>query len=204
MSETEILLIVEDELSEAVMRKVVAECCPSLSIGERVIRTNGFGNMKASIERYKNACNVLPHVVLTDLDQHACPTALMNSWGLKRVPPRMLFRIAVRSIESWVLADRDKIADYLLVAKSKVHPSPDELPDSKQALVALARKGRQRRLALEICPELGSAARQGPLYNAHLTRFVATNWRVNEAAASSESLARTRTRLVEFAHHLGG
>lgn len=196
-----IILIVEDELSEAVMRKVIARHAISLEI-DRCIISGGVGNIKIGMQKYMNASNVLPHVVLADLDQHDCASALMTSWGVRELPRSLLFRIAVRSIESWLLADQQGIADFLSIASVKVRQRPEELVDSKRELVSLARRGRQRRLASEVCPEPGSAAKQGPLYNAHLVRFVRESWRVDVAARSAPSLARACQRLGEFQSRL--
>jgi len=179
------------------MRRVIAQHGASLRI-ESCICSGGFGNIKLGISRYKNASRVFPHIVLTDLDQHTCASELMTSWKIRKLPPAMLFRIAVRSIESWLLADRERIADFLSIPMVKVTHAPEALVDSKRELFALARGGRRRRMASEICPEPGSVARQGPLYNAHMVRFVNENWRVEIAAQAAQSLARTCQRIREL------
>ena len=179
------------------MRKVIAQHAASLRIANCIL-SGGVGNIKVGIPKYRNASHVLPHVVLADLDQHACASALMTSWGVRELPPAMLFRVAVRSIESWLLADRDCIADFLSIPRVKVSQSPEALADGKWELVSLARRGRKRRLASEICPEPGSAAKQGPLYNAHMAKFVREHWREDVAALSAPSLARACHRIREF------
>ena len=64
-----IVLVVEDALSEAALRKMTAF---SNQVINRVICTNGNNQIKQGIEKYKNASNVFPHVVLTDLDHYPC------------------------------------------------------------------------------------------------------------------------------------
>lgn len=193
----QIVLVVEDELSEAVMRKVLAHHGGSLRIGT-VITSGGFGNIKTSFAKFKTACRALPHIVFTDLDQHACPSSLKSDWRIGDLPPSLLFSIAVRSVESWLLADRDRMAAFLRIPTVKIAQAPESLADSKRELISLARRARSRRLASEICPELGSVARQGPLYNAHMIRFVRESWRVSVAANSSQSLARACQRIDEL------
>lgn len=196
---SEVVLVVEDELSEAVMRKVIASQTPTVSIGSRVIRSGGFGNIKKQMPKFKNACFFFPHIVLTDLDRHLCATALLTDWSIQKLPSNMVFRIAVRSVESWLLADRESIAHFLSIPKSKVSQAPEALIDSKRELLSLARKGRRRRLESELCPAIGSIAKQGPLYNAHMVRFVRDSWQVDVAAEIAPSLSRARHRISELA-----
>ena len=198
----DVVLVVEDQLSEAVLRKIVEWHAPSLVVERRVFTTGGFGQIKANIQRYKNASHLYPHVVLTDLDRHACPSALLQDWEVGEVPFNMVFRIAVRSVEAWLLADREGLATFLRVPLSKVCQSPETVGDCKRELISLARRARSRRLAAELCPEPGSLAKQGPLYNAHLVRFVREMWRVDVAATGAASLLRACARIEELSVRL--
>lgn len=195
--EKRIVLVVEDQLSEAVMRKVIAHRSRSLKVGT-VITSGGFGNIKKGFGRFKTACRAVPHVVFTDLDQHASPCDLRSNWQIGELPATLVFSVAVRSVECWLLGDRDAIADFLLVPKAKITQAPESLVNSKKELLSLAKRCRSRRLASEMCPEPGSLARQGPLYNAHMVRFVRESWRVDAAEAASQSLARACRRLSEL------
>lgn len=194
-----IVLVVEDELSEAVMRKIIASRAGVLEVADRVIRSGGFGNIKSQFPRFKSACHAFPHIVLTDLDRSPCASALINAWRIEPVPARLVFRVAVRSVESWLLADREKIAAFLSIPSVKISHQPESLEDSKRELLRLARRARSRRLASELCPAMGSVARQGPLYNAHMVRFVQETWRVDTACESAPSLARACLRIHELA-----
>ncbi|MDF2210039.1 hypothetical protein L1F28_15070 [Arthrospira platensis NCB002] len=44
----------------------------------------------------------MAYLVLTDLDKSECPLAIINEW-LKSQPkhPNLLFRVAVKEVESW-------------------------------------------------------------------------------------------------------
>jgi hypothetical protein len=193
----EIVLVVEDVLSLAVMERLL----PFTGRGYIVkipLVTRGAGNIKKSIAKYRQASHVLPHVILTDLDQVACPPTLLAQWGVSQLPPAMLFRVAVREVESWLLADRSGFASFAGVALNKVTQNPESLLDPKQALVNLVRRSRNRRLATELVPATGSAQSIGPLYNERLSAFARDGWDVTAAMASAPSLSRTVGRLQTF------
>lgn len=192
-----IVVAVEDVLSEAVMRRLIASSGRHLVI-DRVVNAHGYGQIKAGMAKFKAASRVLPHVILTDLDRYPCPPALLNDWGAISLPPQLLFRIAVREVESWLLADREGIAEFLHIAVTKVPRNPEAEADPKLALINLARRSRKRSLTEELVPQAGSAAPIGPLYNARLREFVNDKWDVDRAMAHADSLARTLTRLCAF------
>jgi len=145
-----------------------------------------------------NASRALPHVVLTDLDQIRCAPLLRQQWGVTDLPKSMLFRVAVRESEAWVLADRAGFADFAGIPVNKVPAAPEILADPKQELVNLVRRSRNKRLAAELVPAQGSAVSIGPLYNERLSQFVRETWSMEAAMANSPSLARTVSRLQSF------
>jgi hypothetical protein len=196
-NELSVVLAIEDELSEAVLRRLLAISARGFQI-DRVFMARGFGQIKAKMKLFATASRSLPHIVLTDLDRHACVPALKADWRIRALPTQLSFHVAVREVESWLLADADGIADYLRVPVSKVPTSPEELADPKQTLVNLARRSKSVRLRDELAPAKGSKASEGPLYNARLGEFVRTTWDVNCAAACSPSLNRTLSRLAAF------
>jgi hypothetical protein len=110
----DINIIIEDVLSEAVMRRLLAHCRFQGNITFR--NTRGNGAMKLSVDKYKAASRIVPHIILTDLDRIPCAPALLTAWRVDAVPPKMLFRVAVREVEAWLLSDRNGIATYLQTA----------------------------------------------------------------------------------------
>lgn len=194
--ECSILVAVEDELSAAVMGKLIQST--GRKFAATIVNARGYGRLKASMSKFRTACHVLPHVVLTDLDQHPCPSALLADWKAQSLPPQLLIRIAVREVEAWLLADREGIADFLRVAKKKVPQDPEAEADPKRTMINLARKSRRQRLALELAPETGSSASIGPLYNTRLSEFVSTRWDAERARTASPSLDRALSRLTVF------
>lgn len=198
-----IALVAEDELSMAVMERVVLSSGRPFVIARRLME-RGFGNIKRSVQKYRQASYVLPHVVLTDLDNADCPASLRRAWGAVGLPDAMLFRVAVRETESWLLGDRNGFATFASVPKNKMPARPEDLPDPKAALLGLARRSRRRRLALELLPPQGSAVSIGPLYNERLSAFARDLWDIDSAATICPSLQRTRERLRTFLSTVAG
>ena len=193
----EIALVVEDGLSLVLMEKLLLHCGRGYSVLRPLVE-RGVGNIYKSIAKYRSASRALPHVVLVDLDQSACAPQLRVQWGVASVPKSMLFRVAVREAEAWVLADRQGFADFAGIPASKVSQTPESLADPKQELINLVRRSRNKRLAAELVPAQGSAVSIGPLYNERLGEFVRERWDVDAAMAHSPSLARTFDRLQTF------
>lgn len=184
-------------MSLAVVERAVMSSGRHLEVVRRFVE-RGFGNIKRSVMKYRQASHVMPHVVLTDLDQEVCPAMLRQKWGAVDLPDTVLFCVAVRETESWLLADRSGFARFAGVALAKMPAAPEDLPDPKAMLMSLVRRSRNRRLATELLPAQGSLARIGPLYNQRLGQFVRSNWDLDAAARVCPSLQRMRDRLAKF------
>jgi hypothetical protein len=135
--------------------------------------------------------------VLADLDLAECVPGLLNDWRATDLPDSLLFRVAVREVEAWLIADRSGLADYVGFAVARLPAQAEAETDPKRALINAARRSRKK-LAREIVPAPGSAAPIGPLYNAHLIQFVQRHWNVEQAAVQAPSLGRTLERLQGF------
>ena len=146
---TYVVLVVEDELSAAVMGKLINDVNPNLVI-DRTINTRGCGDMKKGMEKWKNGSKGIPHILLTDLDKYECPVHLISDWGAKNLPEGLLFRVAKREVEAWLLGDSSGIADFLGVAKIKIPVSPEDEKDPKNCILELARRSKKKRLAAEL------------------------------------------------------
>ena len=198
MSTMEWILVVEDAASEAVLRRLLADLAPAWTVA-LVDNCGGAAPMRSRLPRYRNASHVLPHLLLTDLDNADCASALMAAWGVVSEPPRLLFRVAVREVEAWLMGDRAGTAAWLQVPATKVPMQAEAQPDPKQTLLALGRASKSRRLRAEFCPAPGSSASQGPLYNDHIKRFVQQDWNLAAARAAVPSLNRACSRITELA-----
>lgn len=192
---TPMALATEDVLSEAIGLRLLSELpvpvTPSL-----LLRKSGFGYLRAGMHNWRQLAQRQCVLILTDLDQIACPVAMRSDWlGKTPVPAGLLLRIAVREIESWVLADHEALR-LLLGPKGTLPPKPDTLPDPKQHLLKLA-KLAPRAIRDDLVKEKGAIASQGIGYNQRLTAWVSTDWSPERAAQRSPSLHRTRLRLRE-------
>ena len=89
-------------------------------------------------------------------DRAPCPAVLVEKVvGGKLHAPGLALRIAVRSLEAWLLADHEACASYFGIRPPR---SPDELPDAKRFLVDACRRARKRRIREGVVPHAASLA----------------------------------------------
>jgi hypothetical protein len=186
---------VEGLIDEAVLRRLIqwvgAE--PGPIHGKR-----GKAFLRKQMVAYNYAARALPWLVLVDLDNDAdCPPPVLKVW-LPEPAPQMCFRIVVREIESWLLADRETLARFLNVRFSLIPRDPESINDPKHLLVEIARHSRRQDIREDMTPRPRSYRQVGPAYNARMVQYVndeRNGWRPEVAAASSESLRRCLHRL---------
>ena len=154
--------------------------------------------MRRTIRGWNSAARSVPFVILTDLDIGECPASLIRDWLGVTKHPNLLFRVAVREVESWILADSKNLAEFLGVHRALIPSDTDALPDPKAAIVELARRSRSKALRDGIVPRRNSTAKQGPDYNGCLGSFVREHWDIEAAKGNSASLARTVDRITSF------
>lgn len=190
-------LAVEDFLSEKVLRKILRFTKRPYTPGTCFCK-GGYGYLKKSITGYNHAAKTTPFLVLADLDNIECPPALIREWLPHPKHPNLLFRIAVREIEAWLLAHREAFAEFLGIPVRSIPFIVDTINDPKQFLLSLAKKSKKRQLREAITPAPGSTARVGPDYNGQLGVFVERWWNVASAMRHSPSLKRTVKAVKEF------
>lgn len=187
----------EDTLSEAVALKLAVLYRPDLAIGECNI-SEGFGELK-KLAPNVNRPNRHYHVLmLTDLDRKPCPPDLISDWLREEPRHGFLLRVAVRTIESWLLADGESFAKFLGISRVNISDLPDLLNEPKEELMRLVGRSRKRALRDDILPRQGSTAKVGRNYNEPLIRFVRDMWDPEEARNHSPSLTRCIERLREW------
>lgn len=191
-----IVLATEDELSETVGLCLAAEA--GLEVGQQ-LRRGGSGYLRSRLTSFCEMARYQPVLLLTDLDRARCASSLIEKWmGASERPENFIFRVAVREIEAWLLADHDAIKGLLGKRVGKLPDDPDQLLDPKQALLALAEKA-PRDIREDLVAKDGAIASQGLGYNAVLGQMVREDWRPDRAAGRSASLAKARVRLQELA-----
>lgn len=194
----EIVIATEDVLSESVARRLVAETRSRLIVGS-TIRRNGAGYLRSKFRSFCEIARRTPVLLIADLDTTTCPSALINTWSHRdAIPGQLLFRIAVRQIESWILADREGFAKFLSVKVANIPKVPDALINAKHSLLKVAQKA-PRSVRDELVADREAIAAQGLGYNDLLSKFVRTTWNPRNAASRSGSLDRARMRLSELA-----
>ncbi len=194
-----VTLIFEDNLSEAVMTKILMQFPDKYEIYQSY-SGQGFGYLKTNIKGFNQASIINPHFMLTDLDRYECPMALRNDWIDFELQDNFIFRIAVREVESWVLADRESLSRYFNVALANFPIKPDLESDPKNTLIQLARRSKKREIREDIVP-INTNAKIGPNYNGCLSEYVFKFWSIENAILNSESLERTYLKLKNFTSH---
>jgi len=154
--------------------------------------------LKRSINGFNNAAKGTPFIVLTDLDSAECAPVLMREWLTIPKHHNLLFRVAVREVEAWVLAHGTAFASFLGLREEVIPRTPDKLDDPKAILIELARKSRRTHLRAAIVPRRGSTAKIGPDYNATLSVFIEGSWDAKKAEELSPSLRRAFKAISDF------
>jgi len=197
-SHRSLIVAVEDDPSAAVAAKLVRLYRKDLSVS-RTIVTRGYGKLKTHAVAYNDASRYTPFLLLTDLDRGECPPGLVESWlGGQPLVPGFLFRVAVREIEAWLLADREGASRFLGVDVSTIPSSPEELDDPKRTLVRLAERCRTRVLRESLVPAPRSTAQVGSRYVAAISEFIEKTWSPSRARRSAPSLDSAIRALQSF------
>ncbi len=190
-------LAVEDLVSETVIRTIIKQSGRPFLIG-RCYGKKGAGYLKSKIRGFNNAAKGIPFFVLTDLDQVECVPILLQSWVNIPLHPNFIFRVAVKEIESWILADRKNFAQYFQISIKYIPKNTDEILDPKRELIKIVSKSKKRDLKEAIVPQKGGTARIGPDYNAKICEFINTKWNVYSAMKFSRSLKKTYDKITNF------
>jgi len=197
MSPIPVNLAIEDELSEAVLRRLLDYVNRDYHVGTAYGRT-GYGYLRKTIQGWNAGARSIPFILLTDLDEYPCPPALIQEWLNVPIHPNLIFRVAVREVESWLLADAANIARFLSISRQSIPIRCDDIRDPKRTLVDLARRSRSSEVRDGVVPGPHSTASQGPDYNGVLIRFVKEFWDVDRAGQASPSLEGAINRLRLF------
>ena len=180
---------VEDFLSELVLRKITSY------VGDITLSavdvTGGYGKIKKQIRSYNRAARSYPFIILTDLDKAMCPTKLKTDWLYgDQQEESLLFRIVVREIETWLVADTINFASFLNISHNHMKLDVELILDPKLYIFSLVNKPRvPREIKRGILPS-DAEARVGPNYNFILGDYIAKKWDIDNARARSNSLER--------------
>lgn len=195
-------LVVEGNLDEWVCRRLLADT--GLEAGA-VYGRHGKNYIDRKMAAWRAAADRSPFepwFVLRDLDQDA-PCAgdffAEQSWTQPRYGA---IRLAVPSVDAWLLADRKGIAAALRVSEALVPKEPERLADAKQAMLDLAARSPDRALRDDFLPRPTAARKEGPGYSQRLGRFATQDWSITAASKVAPSLARAVTALERLRDRL--
>ncbi len=180
---------VEGNVDEAVVKRLIRSvgAIPGPIHGKR-----GKGYIQKNIGNFNQAANYDLWFILVDLDEDECAPKVIHNW-LPGQSKKLCFRIAVREVESWLLADNENIARFLSVRQTLISQEPDSIPNPKDYMVDLARKSRKRDIREDMVPRPDSGRTIGPAYTSRLIEFIydsKSGWRPEKAAGKSESLQK--------------
>jgi hypothetical protein len=186
---------VEGLFDEAVMKRIVREVGAQLGT---VYGKKGKHALLQKLGGYNAAAERAPWIVLVDLDRDADCAPPFRARCLPGAASYMCFRIAVRTTETWLLADRERFSRFLGVRISSLPLLPEDVDDPKQLVVDLARRSSRSDIRSDLVPRTNSGRRVGGAYVDRLTGFVMGSWRPERAAANADSLRRCLQRLSEL------
>jgi hypothetical protein len=189
---------VEGVLDEVVLRALASKLGMKVN---PVYGKKGKQDLRSKIPNYKRAAQFEPWIILVDLNHDAqCAPELCRNW-IVETTPHLCFRVAVRAIESWLLADRENIAKYLSIPQTIVPDDPEVSMDPKETIISLARQSRRARIRVDMVPSPRGGRKVGPAYTSSLIEFVnhpEVGWRPLVAAERSDSLQRCFNALRSF------
>lgn len=201
MPEIHCFSFVEDEPSAEVLKKLVQMQNAQAESTWLRFRAGfpkvlgGYGQIKKRIPPLlEMARNDLHSLILTDLDQEECAPTLIRQWFAIRpaqpieLPSSLFFRVAVREVEAWLMADRDRFARHLRIPTANFPRLPDELQDPKRELLGIIRRKGHTAWHREMLPR--GTAHIGPKYNERICDFITRSWIPEKAAVNSPSLNR--------------
>jgi hypothetical protein len=196
------ILAIEDAISDAVVRRLLRTYQSGLMVFA-TIGQKGNAYLRAKARDLNRTAAKIPVFLVTDLDTpNDCPPSLVTRWLGAAPEEKMLFRVAVMEIESWVVADRSGASALLGVPEHRIPENTDAIAQPKEFIVNLARNSRFRRIRDELVPREGSTAAVGPAFNSRIVEFVESTWQPHRAAIASQSLARCIRRLEQFGDEL--
>ena len=193
MNLNNVILAVEDRLSDAVATKILEKF--DVEIVKR-IGYQGKSDLERKTFELNRSANGITVFMLTDLDSpQDCPPRLIRSWIKGTLSPGFFFRVAVMEVESWIIADRIGFADFLSIPPHRIPSPTDDILNPKEFLVSLARRSRKKAIREGLVPMSGANTPVGVEYNALLSQFIRDHWNLERAATVSPSLKRTLDRL---------
>lgn len=194
---TDVILFSEDALIEQAALRIVATQNPNLNVSS-VMGKRGFSYFQTRIREIRRSAAVLKFLVFLDGDELGadCPINAIQRWFDEPQPNNIYVRFALQEVESWLLADRINLAAFLNVPENIVPIVRDDAQNTKEVLLQIARRSRNREIVHDLIPQPGFTSVVGPAYNLRLSEFIRGQWDIRAAAGGNDSLARACRRVA--------
>lgn len=193
----DVVIATEDDLSEVVLRKILFDISVDYNVHTSLGKV-GFGYLKQKIVSFNKMAKFMPVIVLADLDRAESREALLESWLPGEKSDGLVFAVAVREVESWIMADSESFSDFLGVSKTVIPRAPDSIEKAKWKLLEVVGRSTKRTIKDEILPKRGSTSPVGLGYNENLSKYVLESWSLERARAASPSLGATFDHLLNL------
>jgi len=177
---------------ESVFLPVLLDQIGRADLQPNIRNANGGPKFWPIAKRYNDAGRHAPMIGLADLEQSECAPALLAR-ELPQKSPGFHLRLAVRMLESWLMADRQSLASFLRVSVATIPVNPDAEVHPKRKLIDIARKSTSRAIRDALVPG-DSGAIVGPEYVATMSDFIRLHWQAANARQVSPSLERACRR----------
>ncbi len=197
MKQHDINIICEDSLHVAVIRRLIDIYNPSLRINV-INKLGSRSEIEKRIVIYNGSPEDVSYFIMIDLDSDQCAPALINKLLPRGVNSNNIVRIAVRQIESWLLADSKNLSSYFGIKNSLIPNNTDMLSNSKNFLIEIAKQSNRSIIKCNIVPDSAGTAKQGPDYNYPLIIFILEKWDPNAGMIKSDSLKKAIDAVRRF------
>lgn len=191
----QINFVYEDILEKDVIDKIISTFFSKKYVITSYTCGRGFGYIKNNINFYNKSSARTTYLVVIDLDNEPCPIKIIQDWLDDAKGENLLFRVAIREIESWIVADVQNFSKFLHLREKKLRKDVDEIADPKNYIFNLINNSKIRQLS-GICPR--GTARIGDDYNEKLSKFVKSSWNPQLAMVNSSSLKKTIKMLERY------
>ncbi|MGH2904282.1 MAG: hypothetical protein ACRDK7_11985 [Solirubrobacteraceae bacterium] len=185
--------MVEGIIDEAIVRTLLGH---TGHVAGTIYVQGGKSKLLSKLAGFNAAARFSPWLVLIDLNGDAPCAPEFVAAMLPNPSSQMVFRIAVRQAEAWLMGDTEQLASYLRVSRPRVPNDPEGEGDAKQTMVNIARNSRDRHIREDMVPTPASGRKTGPNYAGRLIEFATRRWRPEVAAGRVESLNRCLQRLA--------
>jgi hypothetical protein len=203
-----IYIVSEDSPGSSVLSHIIHSGYSTKYIILKNIIANGKSKLLGNLKKYNDATENLSRVflndyssfycfLLTDLDEEKCAPILISKWFTFLRHERLILRVAVREIESWLLADRKNFSDYFSISLNKIPHNPDCVSNPKGLILNLMVNYSVNKIIKEQMVRIErSNYFIGRGYNDEMTNYIFRKWNFKEAIKNSDSLRKLVEKLA--------